>query len=393
MDGTQADNTSQTAAPGIGTEGSPANDGTGVAGGGASTGSTGTSTGTSTGDNSTEGSPAGDGTGPGPGGGEASGGGDGGAGAGGGGDSGSGGVGCFLAGTPIRMADGTDKLIEDLKLGDMVAAFTGTADAVQPRRVVTLFLHDSPAHLIVNGSLRVTGTHRMLRDDGEFVEMGEMDVGDNLVSAGGTPIAITSIERQPGTCQVYNFEVEGLHTYIAGGFRVHNEKDVGGEVQAPPGGVDQVPQNADNVQMPTAQTGEYILSNPFIIALAQMLGTTPEGMRDVLDQLQLQTTGQMPFGMDGGGDKAMSFQTPTQPDMAPNVPLVGAPMPPQPPQPAGIGPVPGPMPPVGAGPMPMGSAPVPPLPPGGIGALQAGVPPRATGGRIVRPRMGGAYGY
>jgi len=124
---------------------------------------------------------------------------------------------------------------------------------------------------------------------------------------------------------------------------------------------------ADNVPI-QATAGEYMLSNPFLEALAQMLGTTPEGVRDLLDMMQLQATGMEPKNMDGAGP---SFMPPQDPSMAPNVPL--APM--------------GGMPPA---PMP-GAAPAP----RGIAAMQAGAPQMppglAYGGRVAKPRMGGAY--
>lgn len=47
---------------------------------------------------------------------------------------------CFVAGTPILMADGSLKPIETVHLEDRVMAFDG-AGPLEPREVTDLFIH------------------------------------------------------------------------------------------------------------------------------------------------------------------------------------------------------------------------------------------------------------
>ncbi|MEQ1718806.1 MAG: hypothetical protein ABL907_22935, partial [Hyphomicrobium sp.] len=98
---------------------------------------------------------------------------------------------------------------------------------------------------------RVTPSHRYLRPDGSFEEIATILAMDGMVvAADGTPTQVTGrliratdagsdatwIEQDPINVggvlvrpapifgwRTYNFTVEGLHTYIAGGLRVHND--------------------------------------------------------------------------------------------------------------------------------------------------------------------------
>jgi hypothetical protein len=131
---------------------------------------------------------------------------------------------CFPAGTPIRMADGSEKPIEDVVEGDMVAAFVPGEEngrgELGARRVVRLFRNRS-SNLVEVAGLRVTEGHPFLCGDGRFRIAGELE-GASLVRADGSLTEPVSVVRLEEAADVYNFEVEDLHTYVAGGLRVHN---------------------------------------------------------------------------------------------------------------------------------------------------------------------------
>ena len=132
--------------------------------------------------------------------------------------------GCFVAGTPVLMADESERPIEAIKIGDMVMAFDGLG-RLTPARVVNCLTAEDK-QIVEVGSIRVTPLHRFLLADGSFKSIGEVSSDDQLVRANGEFHRPPEIGSVPGSHTVYNLTVEGLHTYVAGGFRVHNIKPV-----------------------------------------------------------------------------------------------------------------------------------------------------------------------
>lgn len=99
---------------------------------------------------------------------------------------------CFLAGTPILMADGQEKPIEDIRMGDMVMSFDPSADqgrgALVPKPVSRTFQNITRSIIDLRG-LRMTPGHVCLTDDGRFETIAEILLRDGiLVEADGTPI-------------------------------------------------------------------------------------------------------------------------------------------------------------------------------------------------------------
>ncbi|MCC5622304.1 hypothetical protein [Nostoc sp. CHAB 5715] len=127
---------------------------------------------------------------------------------------------CFTAETPILMSDGTYKPITEIKIGDEVMAFEGLGE-LQPRKVTQTFI--TPNRKVVQlGDIKVTLAHHFLQHDGSFKTLEEIDTNAFLVGITGKLIPHPGIQPIEGEHTVYNFTVEGLHTYIAGDYRVHN---------------------------------------------------------------------------------------------------------------------------------------------------------------------------
>jgi hypothetical protein len=181
---------------------------------------------------------------------------------------------CFVRGTPVLLTDGNQKPIEQIEVGDIVFAFDGHGQ-LQPRRVLRLFEntttelielspapdHQREAETVGFTTLIVTPAHAFLTADGQFREIGKTIRQSNLqgapaqiVLSSGAVIGVQakhiawSIEtadryersdllsyasvgnaalapRIEQGWKTYNFEVEDLHTYVAGGVRVHNASD------------------------------------------------------------------------------------------------------------------------------------------------------------------------
>ncbi|MFA4937117.1 MAG: S8 family serine peptidase [Patescibacteria group bacterium] len=131
---------------------------------------------------------------------------------------------CFLSSTPILMVDGTTKPIEQVQVGDTILAFSEITKELKPDKVGKVFKHTTDQYLIINGQLEVTANH-LVYSDGQWVEIGQLKMGDKLLNFQGKPEKITSIEIVKKVVQVYNLEVNSYHTYIAGGVVVHNKAE------------------------------------------------------------------------------------------------------------------------------------------------------------------------
>jgi hypothetical protein len=131
--------------------------------------------------------------------------------------------GCFLAGTSIRLADGSTKPIELLQQGDRVTSYDlasrqSVLDEVsrihKPRTV--------DHHLVINGKIHTTDTQPFLVD-GRWVTADRLRPGHRLTSPNGSSVPITSIEHATGEVVVYNLEILGHGTYVADDVIVHNK--------------------------------------------------------------------------------------------------------------------------------------------------------------------------
>lgn len=99
---------------------------------------------------------------------------------------------CFAAGTPIEMADGTTKPIEDIAIDDMVLAFDGDADQGRGAKVAKRVtqLHRTKNQVVFDfHGLRVTPGHAFLTGDGEFKPLIEiLEEDGTVVLSGGETI-------------------------------------------------------------------------------------------------------------------------------------------------------------------------------------------------------------
>jgi hypothetical protein len=134
------------------------------------------------------------------------------------------GGGCFLADTKIKMADGSEKNIEDVKTGDKVLTFADEkSHRLVEADVVNIVSHTVDGYLIINNKLKVTPEHRVFVN-GAWQMIGEAKVGDYLIDEDGKQTLIDSIEAKHELVKVYNLTISPYNTYIANGIYVHNDK-------------------------------------------------------------------------------------------------------------------------------------------------------------------------
>ena len=159
---------------------------------------------------------------------------------------------CLLVGTPIEMADGTTKDVEDLEIGDWVLAMNmpGQIDEDEEdwrssrfadEKTETFTQHSASVQDInfdfaynywkINGDKEmITGEHEMLyKPIGETFWMWQlvpgMKVGGQLMGKDGSSIEITSLEQvhSEDGFEVVQIDVEPLDFYFGNTFLVHNK--------------------------------------------------------------------------------------------------------------------------------------------------------------------------
>jgi hypothetical protein len=143
-------------------------------------------------------------------------------------DSGRGGPGCFAAGTPILMADGSRRPIETLMAGDRVRAFDGSTAAITRVKVrnsdhLRELRYRSPETGLLH-RLQTTDEHQfyVLGDDA-WVAAGELAVGDTLLLPDTGAAALVETWRVPAASPVYNLVVADYESYFANDVLVYQE--------------------------------------------------------------------------------------------------------------------------------------------------------------------------
>ena len=148
---------------------------------------------------------------------------------------------CFRAGTSIAMSDGSSKNIEEIKEGDKVLTFSelNPFSQLSSCSVRSVFTNTTSEWIVLSDAhgreTHITPNHRVLTQDGLFKAVGDLAAGVSgevgLVGQDGKPLTVSyarvTLKPTSGSEgeRTYNFEVDRDHTYIANGFRVHNECD------------------------------------------------------------------------------------------------------------------------------------------------------------------------
>ena len=135
---------------------------------------------------------------------------------------------CFVAGTPILMADGTSKPIEEIRPGDMVLSVDHNdpeKDTPKPARVTRFFDNGLKSVVKLTFENQETGeqfevvctsSHRFYVKNKGWINAEALQTGEQCISAKETEITFISREELKDAQHVYNFEVDRKHTYFVG---------------------------------------------------------------------------------------------------------------------------------------------------------------------------------
>jgi len=141
------------------------------------------------------------------------------------------GGGCFPAGTPVA-TPGSVTPIERLQPGDAVLAVDPAGRCATARVQQT---HSQAGVLLAlttdAGTLLTTAEHPLRLADGRFCAAGALTPGQRISrwEAGRLlAAAVLDVRELPGEQAVFNLAVDAPHTFIAGGFVVHNKGGGGG---------------------------------------------------------------------------------------------------------------------------------------------------------------------
>ncbi|MEW1725220.1 polymorphic toxin-type HINT domain-containing protein, partial [Streptomyces sp. NPDC093109] len=129
---------------------------------------------------------------------------------------------CFLAGTPVLLADGTTKNIEDIKVGDQVLATNPATGETSTQPVTELLPSEGDKELnkltiaTPDGNKNITATAEhpfWAPEENAWINAADLKPGTTLHTPNGTTARI--IHNQPYTdhARTYNFSVAKLHTY------------------------------------------------------------------------------------------------------------------------------------------------------------------------------------
>jgi len=129
---------------------------------------------------------------------------------------------CFDGATTVWTPSGALP-ISQLSVGDEVLAWDHKASAVVPKRILQVHRHTAD-HTRKLGELRTTDNHPFLIEGDHWVPVGALIAEDRVRSMNGLE-ALGPTERINGDVEVWNVEVEDLHTYFVGERKllVHNK--------------------------------------------------------------------------------------------------------------------------------------------------------------------------
>lgn len=204
---------------------------------------------------------------------------------------GGGGGGCFLGHTLVRTTDGL-RAIETLQPGDEVVSFDDQGELHQAK-VLKVHVHEGERvvryRLWGGAVLDATPNHWVLNQFNAFVEIGTLGSDDCLVDENGhlRPI-VERLEHGRGT--VYNLTVEGHHTFIAGGIRVHNA-GLGLGAIAGAGGGDSGGKGGGGSQSHTpSEAGDSLNSTQYASLIDLISEGEIQGLKDGLKSIYVNNT-------------------------------------------------------------------------------------------------------
>jgi Pretoxin HINT domain len=132
-----------------------------------------------------------------------------------------------VAGTLIQTRDG-EKAIQDIQIGDWVLSDDpSTPGDIEYKQVLQTFNHETNylVDVYIGGEkITTTENHPFWVKDVGWVAARDLGAGAQLETKGESWLGVERVDRHTSVATVYNFEVQGFHTYFVSdlGLLVHN---------------------------------------------------------------------------------------------------------------------------------------------------------------------------
>ncbi|VEH89193.1 HNH/endonuclease VII fold putative polymorphic toxin [Propionibacterium australiense] len=141
--------------------------------------------------------------------------------------------GCFTPNTPVLMADGTTKRIDQVEAGEQVLAHDPATGQDVPATVERTFTHENVPTLRVTtteGTVETTATHPFYVEGRGYTPADQLHEGDVLHTPDGQTVQVVSVQATGHTQTVHNLAIGGLHNYHVAtntgqAILVHNNQD------------------------------------------------------------------------------------------------------------------------------------------------------------------------
>ena len=138
--------------------------------------------------------------------------------------------GCFVAGTPVTMADGTTRAIETIAKGDTLRASAkgGANPVAMPMKLTSDHVRELTFRAAGEASapsrtLRLTHDHRVWVDGRGWVFATQVAIGDRLHTETGGFAEVVSNARLDGTHEVFSLVMENDNVFYAAGVLVEDQ--------------------------------------------------------------------------------------------------------------------------------------------------------------------------
>ncbi|MEU9150046.1 ricin-type beta-trefoil lectin domain protein [Streptomyces sp. NPDC048417] len=122
----------------------------------------------------------------------------------------------FPAGTPVLLADGTTKPIDEIGVGDAVLAADPATDITRSAPVTATYEHAADKLLEITladgGQIRTTPGHRVFVPDRGWVKASVLRVSDSLRTSSGA-VDVSSVRPVTKRQNVWDLSVANLHTF------------------------------------------------------------------------------------------------------------------------------------------------------------------------------------
>ncbi|MFJ7271319.1 ricin-type beta-trefoil lectin domain protein [Streptomyces sp. NPDC099050] len=131
-------------------------------------------------------------------------------------------VNSFPAGTPVQLADGTTKPIEELKNGDVVLATDPETGLTEGQPVTAVIVTDTDKEFVeltldaegVDSTLVTTDRHSFWSESARaWREAGDLTPGSTVRTDDGTAVEVKANRPYAAAQRTYNLTVAALHTY------------------------------------------------------------------------------------------------------------------------------------------------------------------------------------